>query len=88
MDIENLTLKPIPPKLLHCKACKTDFISHLKMNAEFYKTCDECRNKTFALSACSLVGWVGSAATLWSVVRCLRVSNPASPPAGRHCGWR
>ena len=45
MDIENLTLKPIPPKLLHCKACKTDFISHLKMNAEFYKTCDDCRHK-------------------------------------------
>ena len=43
---ENLTLKPIPPKLLHCKTCKTNFISYLKMNAEFYKTCDECRHKT------------------------------------------
>ena len=42
---ENLTLKPIPPKLLHCKTCKTNFISYLKMNAEFYKTCDECRHK-------------------------------------------
>ena len=40
MDIENITLKPIPPKLLHCKTCKTNFISYLKMNAEFYKTCD------------------------------------------------
>ena len=34
---ENLTLKPIPPKLLHCKTCKTNFISYLKMNAEFIK---------------------------------------------------
>ena len=42
---ENLTLKPIPPKILYCKTCKTDFISYLKMNAEFYKTCSECRRK-------------------------------------------
>ena len=39
MDIENitlnqnLTLKPIPPKILYCKPCKTNFISYLKMNA-------------------------------------------------------
>ena len=45
---ENLTLKPLPPKILYCSVCKTDFISHLKLNAEFYKTCDECRNKVFA----------------------------------------
>ena len=42
---ENLTLKPLPPKILYCSVCKTDFISHLKMNAEFYKTCDDCRHK-------------------------------------------
>jgi hypothetical protein len=42
---ENLTLKPIPPKILYCKPCKSNFTSYLKMNAEFYKTCDECRNK-------------------------------------------
>ena len=34
---ENSTLKPIPPKNLYCKTCKTNFISYLKMNAEFYK---------------------------------------------------
>ena len=51
MDIENitlnqnLTLKPIPPKILYCKTCRTNFKSYLKMNAEFYKTCDGCRNK-------------------------------------------
>ena len=51
MDIENitlnqnLTLKPIPPKILYCKTCRTTFKSYLKMNAEFFKTCDECRNK-------------------------------------------
>jgi DNA-directed RNA polymerase subunit RPC12/RpoP len=51
MDIENVilnensTLKPIPPKTLYCKTCRSDFISYLKMNAEFYKTCDECRHK-------------------------------------------
>ena len=42
---ENLTLKPLPPKIVHCYSCKTNFISRLKMNAEFYKTCDECRHK-------------------------------------------
>ncbi len=42
---ENLTLKPIPPKILYCKTYKSNFISYLKMNAEFYKTCEECRYK-------------------------------------------
>ena len=42
---EILTLKPIPPKILYCKTCKSNFISYLKMNAEFYKTCSECRHK-------------------------------------------
>ena len=23
---ENLTLKPLPPKILYCSVCKTDFI--------------------------------------------------------------
>jgi DNA-directed RNA polymerase subunit RPC12/RpoP len=47
METENVTLKPIPPKILYCKTCKSDFnfISYLKMNAEFYKTCSECRHK-------------------------------------------
>jgi DNA-directed RNA polymerase subunit RPC12/RpoP len=42
---ENLTLKPLPPKIVHCYSCKTNFISRLKMNAEYYKTCEECRHK-------------------------------------------
>jgi len=42
---ENLTLKPLPPQILYCKTCKSNFISHLKLNAEFYKTCDDCRHK-------------------------------------------
>ncbi len=42
---ENLTLKPIPPKISYCKTCKSNFISYLKMNAEFYKACEECRHK-------------------------------------------
>ncbi len=40
---ENLTLKPLPPKILNCKPRKSYFTSHLKMNAEFYKVCDECK---------------------------------------------
>ena len=42
---ENLTLKPLPPKIVHCNSCKNNFISRLKMNAEYYKTCEECRHK-------------------------------------------
>ncbi len=42
---ENLTLKPIPPKILYYTVCKITFISYLKLNAEFYKTCDNCRHK-------------------------------------------
>jgi DNA-directed RNA polymerase subunit RPC12/RpoP len=51
MDIKNislnehLTLKPLPPKILLCTNCKTDFTSYLKTNAEYYKTCNECRHK-------------------------------------------
>ncbi len=39
------TLRPLPPQERECTLCKTIFISRLKMNAEFYKTCDECRYK-------------------------------------------
>ena len=52
MDIKNistnehLTLKPLPPKILLCTKCKIDFTSYLKTNAEYYKTCNECRDKT------------------------------------------
>jgi hypothetical protein len=42
---ENLTLKPLPPKILYCKPCKSNSVSHLEMNAEFYKVCDECKHK-------------------------------------------
>ena len=51
MDIKNislnehLTLKPLPPKLLLCTKCKTEFTSYLKTNAEYYKICNECRHK-------------------------------------------
>ena len=51
MDIENITLnenftlKPLPPKIINCGSCKTNFISCLKTNAEFYKTCEGCRYK-------------------------------------------
>ncbi len=27
---ENLTLKPSPPKIVHCNSCNTNFISRLK----------------------------------------------------------
>ena len=51
MDIKNislnehLTLKPIPRPILYGTVCKITFISYLKLNAEFYKTCDNCRHK-------------------------------------------
>ena len=32
-----LTLRPLPPHILYCKRCKTEFTSSLKMNAEFLK---------------------------------------------------
>ena len=40
-----LTLTPIPPQTRVCHVCKDLFISRLKMNAEFYKSCSECRYK-------------------------------------------
>ena len=44
--INILTLKPIPPQERVCRSCRQCFISLLKMNAEFYKTCNECRYHT------------------------------------------
>ncbi len=40
-----LTIGPIPPQERICPTCKRTFISRLKMNAEFYKTCGGCRYK-------------------------------------------
>ena len=40
-----LTLGPLPTPVKVCPCCKQPFISRLKMNAEFYKTCDGCRHK-------------------------------------------
>ncbi len=42
---EKLKLKPIPQKISYCKICKCNFVSFLRMNAAYYKTCDECRHK-------------------------------------------
>ena len=44
--VDILTIRPIPPQTRVCHACKDPFISRLKMNAEFYKICNECRYKT------------------------------------------
>ncbi len=38
-------LKPLPPKETYCTLCKSLFMSYLKMNAEYYKTCENCRKK-------------------------------------------
>ncbi len=43
--INILTIGPIPTQERICSTCKRTFISRLKMNAEFYKTCEECRHK-------------------------------------------
>ncbi len=51
MDIKDrspndiLTLKPLPPKILFCTVCKTDFTSYLKTSAEYSKICNECRHE-------------------------------------------
>jgi hypothetical protein len=42
---EHLRLKPLPRPILYCTVCKITFISYLKLNAEFYKTCDNCMHK-------------------------------------------
>ena len=44
MDPENITLKPLPPKIEPCSVCKKIFLSKLRLNGEFYRTCDECRH--------------------------------------------
>ncbi len=38
-----LTLRPIPPQQRICPTWKQTFVSRLKKNAGFYKTCSECR---------------------------------------------
>ena len=40
-----LTLGPLPAPVKVCPTCRQPFLSRLKMNAEFYKTCDGCRHK-------------------------------------------
>ncbi len=40
-----LTLRPLPAPVKVCPTCRQPFLSRLKMNAEFYKTCDGCRHK-------------------------------------------
>ncbi len=40
--VNMITLRPIPPQERICSQCKQTFVSWLKMNAEFYKTCSEC----------------------------------------------
>jgi len=40
-----LTLRPLPAQVKVCPTCRQPFLSRLKMNAEFYKTCDGCRHK-------------------------------------------
>ena len=35
-----LTLRPLPAQVKVCPTCRQPFLSRLKMNAEFYKTCD------------------------------------------------
>ena len=40
-----LTIGPLPPQERVCIICRQLFISRLKMNAEFYMTCDGCRHK-------------------------------------------
>jgi len=46
MDYENITLKPLPPQIYNCSACKNQFLSRLRVNGKFYRSCDDCRNKS------------------------------------------
>jgi len=39
------TLKPIPPEIKPCPYCKNIFMSLLRINGKFYKTCYDCRFK-------------------------------------------
>ena len=35
MDSENITLKPLPPQIYNCSACKNQFLSRLRVNGKF-----------------------------------------------------
>ncbi len=49
MDIKNMALNEKlnlkPQKISNCRRCKSNFISELKMIAEYSKTCNECGHK-------------------------------------------
>ena len=51
METENITLKPIPPKTLVCRTCRETFLSTLRLNGTFYRSCNECRNKSIKQGA-------------------------------------
>ena len=51
METENITLKPIPPKIINCSACKKTFVSTLRLNGKFFQSCDECRKKSIKQGA-------------------------------------
>ncbi len=51
MEPENITLKPIPPEILICSVCRKTFLSTLQLNGKFYRSCDECRNKSIKQGA-------------------------------------
>ena len=51
MEIENITLKPIPPKTLVCRTCRETFLSTLRLNGKSYKSCYECREKSIKQGA-------------------------------------
>ena len=51
METENITLKPIPPKTIVCRTCRETFLSTLRLNGKFYKSCYECRKKSIIQGA-------------------------------------
>ena len=52
MDSEKIpTLKPIPPQIIECCVCKKTFSSTLRLNGTFYRSCNECRNKSIKQGA-------------------------------------
>ena len=46
MDPENITLKPLPPKIIICTVCTKAFLTRLRLNGLLYKTCDDCRERS------------------------------------------
>ena len=46
VDPEKVTLKPLPPQIYICSVCKQSFISMLRVNGSFYKSCYDCRHKS------------------------------------------